>query len=184
MIKICPQCKNSFKTPASVQIYCNKRCYGLSQRVEHPVTPRDCYFRNREKRLKQAQEYQLKNRDRIRDYLREYSRKRRTKVIEFLGGKCKRCGFSDHRALQVDHVNGDGYKELRRTYETCMDPHTYAKAVMADTTGKYQLLCANCNWIKKHENEETTRKYKTKTLTTQLTMSDCLHLDGEVLPES
>jgi hypothetical protein len=28
------------------------------------------------------------------------------------------------------------------------------KKVLADTTGSYQLLCANCNWIKKSENNE------------------------------
>lgn len=26
--------------------------------------------------------------------------------------------------------------------------------VVADKTGKYQLLCANCNWIKRSENGE------------------------------
>jgi Zn-finger protein len=30
----------------------------------------------------------------------------------------------------------------------------YMKNVIADTTGKYQLLCANCNWIKRHEMYE------------------------------
>lgn len=31
---------------------------------------------------------------------------------------------------------------------------TYHLRAIMDTTGKYQLLCANCNWIKRHEKGE------------------------------
>ena len=71
------------------------------------------------------------------------------KVIEKYGGQCSRCGFSDIRALQIDHVNGGGCQEIKR--------HTlsgYYKKVMDNKNGKYQLLCANCNWIKRYENGE------------------------------
>ncbi len=40
----------------------------------------------------------------------------RHEVITFLGGKCIRCGFTDERALQLDHVDGGGVKELKETY--------------------------------------------------------------------
>jgi hypothetical protein len=83
----------------------------------------------------------------VRKY--EYYQKRRQKLIEHLGGKCVRCGFSDARALQVDHVHGGGVVELRqKTWQT------HHKDILADTTGKYQVLCANCNWIKRHEQNE------------------------------
>ncbi len=36
--------------------------------------------------------------------------KRRIQVFEILGDKCKECGFSDKRALQVDHIFNNGYK--------------------------------------------------------------------------
>jgi len=32
----------------------------------------------------------------------------------------------------------------------------FLKKVLADKKGSYQLLCANCNWIKRWENEEHT----------------------------
>lgn len=73
----------------------------------------------------------------------------RKMAITKLGGKCIRCGFSDHRALQIDHVNGGGLTELRATAW-----RQYILAVLADTEGKYQCLCANCNWIKRNENDE------------------------------
>jgi len=34
-------------------------------------------------------------------------------ALETLGGKCIKCGFSDSRALQVDHINGGGKKEFK-----------------------------------------------------------------------
>lgn len=163
MIKICPQCNNAFKTPVSVQIYCDKKCYGLSQRKtpSDKFNRRDHYLANREAIIAKSSANQKNNRDVRRDYLREYHRKFRQKVIDFLGGKCNRCGFSDARALQIDHVNGGGNKELR----SGINSFTYLKNVLSNKTGKYQLLCANCNWIKKHDQEETTKKFKTKTIT-------------------
>jgi len=76
---------------------------------------------------------------------------RRAKVLEFLGGQCVVCGFSDTRALQIDHINGGGNKE-RRESPSCF---SYWKKIMSTPSGKYQLLCANCNWIKRASNEES-----------------------------
>jgi len=75
----------------------------------------------------------------------------RKRIINKLGGKCVRCGFDDVRALQVDHVNGGGKKEIGTFTRNW---RTYYKRVLADETGKYQLLCANCNWIKRYEKHE------------------------------
>jgi hypothetical protein len=76
----------------------------------------------------------------------------RDAVITFLGGKCKRCQFSDRRALQIDHVNGGGWKENRST----ANRDIYLKIFSGDQN--YQLLCANCNWIKRYENGEHRKK--------------------------
>ena len=73
----------------------------------------------------------------------------RQRVLDKFGGKCGRCGFSDSRALQVDHVNGGGKRELKNVTRAA-----YLKKVLSDTTDTYQLLCANCNWIKRYENNE------------------------------
>ena len=82
---------------------------------------------------------------------RAYSRKVRATTLEMLGGKCVRCGFSDSRALQIDHINGGGTKDIRSS------SGSYSKKVQksfAEDEGMYQLLCANCNWIKRSENNE------------------------------
>jgi hypothetical protein len=69
------------------------------------------------------------------------------KAMIFLkyGPRCTWCGFDDVRALQIDHVNGGGYKELKKYKGPSL---SYLKRVLADTDGNYQILCANCNTIK------------------------------------
>ena len=74
----------------------------------------------------------------------------RAAILKKYGGVCAKCGFSDARALQVDHVEGGGSRERRKRAPNL----TYYTHVLFDTTGKFQLLCANCNTIKKFENKE------------------------------
>jgi len=87
-----------------------------------------------------------------KEKLTRAKRHRRTReaVIDKLGGACVICGFSDYRALQIDHVNGGGTAD-RKVYG-----HRYGflRRVLDDTNNTYQLLCANCNWIKRWENHE------------------------------
>ena len=78
----------------------------------------------------------------------------REEFIKVLGGKCTKCEFSDWRALQVDHINGNG-PEDRKKYG-CSSRKYYRTVLesFAKKENKYQLLCANCNWIKRYENKE------------------------------
>lgn len=91
----------------------------------------------------------------------EAHRKLREQALQYLGGKCANpvCGWantdgslgcSDFRCLQIDHVNGDGVKDRRKTGVSSV----FLRKVLRDTSGMYQLLCANCNWIKRVENKE------------------------------
>lgn len=81
-----------------------------------------------------------------RDYNRQYHRRLRSAAIEFLGGLCVGCGFSDARALQIDHVHGGGNVERRKM------SNSYSRKICQKVLAgapSYQLLCANCNWIKR-----------------------------------
>jgi hypothetical protein len=77
--------------------------------------------------------------------------KKRLMCINVLGGKCSRCGFSDIRALQIDHVNGGGQKEIKKIGSYKMYQNIIENE---DVRKNYQILCANCNWIKRYENKE------------------------------
>lgn len=93
----------------------------------------------------------------VREQARSHNERYRAKIRDFFGGKCVRCGFDDIRALQMDHIKGDGWKErkhqggrgqsLNQRYREIMDNPDAARE-------KYQLLCANCNSIKRMENKE------------------------------
>jgi len=83
------------------------------------------------------------------DYGRNRRRALKQQVYELFGNKCCHCGFSDQRALQIDHINGGGKKsrQEQKAYATM-----YRDILINPTP--YQLLCANCNWIKRWENRE------------------------------
>lgn len=92
-------------------------------------------------------------------YLRHHGIRERLKneIYSKLGDKCSRCGFSDPRALHIDHVNNDGYADRFGIPSSS----TRYRAVIADNSNRYQILCANCNFIKKHEvlQEKLRMKY-------------------------
>lgn len=87
------------------------------------------------------------------EYKRIYTKRRynalRQEVLSILSSECIRCGFDDPRALQIDHINGGGNAERKRLGSGT----TYHKHMLKDIS-KYQLLCANCNQIKKHDRSE------------------------------
>ena len=78
----------------------------------------------------------------------------REQIVVKLGGVCKKCGFDDIRALQVDHIAGGGKKHILSFKGNF---RSYYRYVLSDNTKKFQLLCANCNWIKRYENKECSR---------------------------
>lgn len=86
--------------------------------------------------------------DRARQSWREQYTKLRVRVLEQYDNKCNRCGFVDSRALQIDHVYGGGNKE----HAVIRNSGVYRRALKQPK--EYQLLCANCNWIKKAERQE------------------------------
>ena len=106
---------------------------------------------NPERIAQYKSQYKKEHSDANRKSSRAYAKRLRNAVLAILGGKCVRCGFSDPRALQADHKDGGGNQERK-----LLGPHGVFRKIlsMEHPEAEYQLLCANCNWIKKHENEE------------------------------
>jgi hypothetical protein len=109
----------------------------------------DYYLRHREERLRGNSE---RNKKMIR--------KRRQIIIQLLGGKCSNPYnlnhgdfLNDTRCLQIDHVNGGGVRELREHKNRYS---FYGMVIRKIKVGSkdYQLLCSNCNWIKRYINKE------------------------------
>ena len=95
------------------------------------------------------QGYKAKHYPVINENRRAMHAQLRAEVFQALGDKCS-CGFSDHRALQIDHRYGDGASERKKLGTSSR----FYRHVLANPK-RYQLLCANCNWIKRYEMGES-----------------------------
>lgn len=92
-------------------------------------------------------------RERKRNCVNAYNRRLREDALNVIGSRCCRCGESDIDVLQIDHVSGGGRQEI-----ISLGSHnSLYKKVIRDSGAGYQCLCANCNWIKKLENDEVYR---------------------------
>ena len=90
---------------------------------------------------------------------KEHYKRLKSAVFELLGKSCVVCGFDDNRALQIDHINGGGSKERKIIQTREYYYHILAKS--EESILKYQILCANCNWIKRVEQNENKGRTKT-----------------------
>src|SRR5271155_2093269 len=68
--------------------------------------------------------------------------------------RCVRCGFSDVRALQFDHINGGGSKHHEELKKLGLHGRIYEWLRRQGYPPGFQVLCANCNQIKRVENHE------------------------------
>jgi hypothetical protein len=88
--------------------------------------------------------------------LRRQRASRKSTLLFALGGKCIRCGVTDSRVLEIDHINGDGWKERGKNFrwQTYLynSPGTLRNAM--ENLDRFQLLCANCHAIKTEEDSE------------------------------
>lgn len=132
--------------------------------------------KNPEKHKAWNRKYYQKNAVKIREYAKEYGRRywreKEKKLIEILGGfRCVcngttwrcwhqgKCNITDERILQKDHINGNGYMhnhtQFKRAHQRTMLKYYISNPKIAKK--ELQVLCANCNWIKRVELKEDRR---------------------------
>jgi len=88
----------------------------------------------------------------------------KNKLFELLGGKkCYRCGLTDERVLQFDHINGMGRADRRKWmgHSDRLRDYYVKHPELAKKT--LQVVCSNCNLIKTWEKNENHRKYLSTT---------------------
>lgn len=105
-------------------------------------------LRKREYSRKYQQNLREKNPKRKRQLWHEHYERLKASAFTKLGGKCVKCGIDDVRVLQIDHINGGGTRESKLRGNL----FAYRRVINGDSD--LQLLCANCNWIKRHERKE------------------------------
>jgi len=136
--------------PELVRAY--KKRYDDKHKKEKAESSKKWWVKNRARKMPHYRKtYRKKHPDRRVSEHIENQRRLRLRCLNYLGGAvCVMCGFSDIRALVIDHINNDGNKERYgflakrgRQYFAyiCRMPQEEARQ-------RYQVLCANCNMIK------------------------------------
>lgn len=82
-----------------------------------------------------------------KEYNRKYYYKRRNAIIEYLGGKCKKCNSKEN--LEIDHINKKT-KSFNITKRLTLN-----SSIVQDELKKCQLLCKEC-----HLNKSVSEKEK------------------------
>lgn len=108
------------------------------------------YFRDRYKN-------NPKFRDGVRQSDRNYQLRTKIKAMEKLGGVfcvgldgvCP-SNMRDIRCLQIDHIHGDGVDDRKKGLKGLkIHLHILKNFSEDEAKEKYQVLCANCNWVKR-----------------------------------
>lgn len=139
-IRKCKECGKEFIAKTYHQVFCSAKCKQTFGNKKRKPFRKD-YIRENAKRIA------------LRANMRSTWYK--FQIFKMLGNKCARCGETDWRVLQIDHVNGGGTQE--RLIEGKRRGNAFYRWIylqILNGSKKYQLLCANCNWKKRYENEE------------------------------
>lgn len=148
---------NDYYRKNKVAIMEKRKPYQRRYREEHKEQisqrQKEYYKKHREERLQYDRNHYKINREKILKRNRTRTEKLRISILKLLGSKCVKCGFDDVRALQIDHTHGGGRKDRKRSGSS---RNFYQRVLKEIKIGSkdYQLLCANCNWIKRLENNE------------------------------
>lgn len=176
--RICKFCgKHFYKKPSEIArgrgVFCSKQCledFNTSQicQIEGCTNKHYAkgfcqyhYRRSSEVRKRGAESHRRRrpyNIESIRRSAHQQMLKLRMEVLLHYAPngklKCANCGYNDIRALELDHINGNGNIHRRklapgnkgggRTIYLDIKRHGFPP--------EYQVLCRNCNWIKHIEN--------------------------------
>lgn len=152
--KNCMYCKKGFLA-RKAQKLCSHECFCKNRRDPKSIIAKAKLKYPEIKGLSKAHIYRKINQKKHLALL-DRDNLQRVIVIQYLGGQCVKCSYKkDIRALQLDHINGDG-KEDRKKYGARICRY-YAKN-LEESKEKLQVLCANCHAIKSYVNEELTRE--------------------------
>ncbi len=117
------------------------------------ASKRKYYLRHRGLFKAQRKRYVAKYPQIVRKLMRKYGQKVKLEVLTYYGGgkvACVKCGFSDIRALSIDHIDGGGTHHRVELHHR----NIYAWLRKNNYPEGYQTLCMNCQFIKRCEGKE------------------------------
>ena len=120
-----------------------RRLYMKAWRAKHPDYANNSYYKHREKHLEQRKAYRQKIKTLVLTY---YSRGEPT---------CRTCNEKRLDCLSIDHINGKGAEHRRQLGVSGLE--FYRWLIKNNYPNGFQVLCMNCQWIKRANNHETRR---------------------------
>ena len=93
--------------------------------------------KNKEKRREKKRKYRELNGEKVSEWAREHRKERRAYCVEYLGGKCVKCGTTHN--LQFDHI-----KREEKKYNIT-EKLTIKFDNLKEELDKCQLLCYDCH---------------------------------------
>lgn len=135
--------------------------YGVSrQRIHQKLTgykPKSyqAYRREHNRIFRQTERGKVQH----RQAQRRLRAKAKLLVLTHYGdGKCAcvMCGYNNIKALSIDHTNGLGAKH-KKQYRIKSGDGIYRWLIKQGYPNGYQTLCMNCQFIKRHNNNECHR---------------------------
>ena len=140
-----------------------KRLYQIEYRKKNKdklrIKNRLYYQANKAKFQQSTRNYYQKHGDKVRAAAVRTGRILRVKqrfavLAHYSSGTmaCVKCGFSDVRALCLDHIKGGGTGQRRRFRGN--GGNMWLWLARHNFPPGYQILCANCNTIKAREEDE------------------------------
>lgn len=161
MRKLCPKCGRELPLDAFNKNRTRKFGVGVWCRDCSNKANRKRYWERHEHSLERLRVYREQNRELLAEKQRKYYRENtekvaaqrlaaRVKAMVKLADpiKCVRCSLDDVRILVIDHVHNDGEEERARM---CTDTiyRNIIKMSVEEARERYQVLCHNCNWLKR-----------------------------------
>ena len=99
----------------------------------------------KEKKRMLMRKYRAEDPEKYRKQTRDAQQRKRKRIFEIYGDVCSLCGFTDKRALTIDHVKKNGAEERKKLGERGV----YRRAIEKHRPQEYRILCMNCQFIER-----------------------------------
>jgi len=117
-----------------------RRLYDQRYNAEHKDTPE---YRERMQKHSHKYYHKRNHKKEWRDHHLKKQIDLRNTMLDAYGAKCNCCGETIRAFLTLSHVNNDGAEERRKIGK---NPKVmWRKAIAEVDSGRYELLCWNCN---------------------------------------
>ena len=139
--------KNRIKKLSQMKLYYQNNSEKIKEKAK-------IYYHSKKEEIKKRHDEWMRKTAIPRSNKRKLTRLLLIKLLTDEKSECKKCGYNiDIRALQIDHIYGNG-NEDRRIFLNPVSMYEYYCNHLEEAFLQLQVLCANCNAIKTRVEKE------------------------------